>query len=146
MRHVVKSTPLDYWRLLFFVVSFFSLFLAVARAQKPSGANSPKYDSQTEMKIKATVEEVRLPPESAQRAIVHLLVKNGSDSLDVYLCPKSYLEDMGISFSNGDDIGLTGSKIKHDSADLILARDVVKGDVTLVLRDNKGNPVWSWHR
>ncbi len=146
MRHRVNSASPDYWRILFLVTSLSFLFLPVARAQKPGGANSPKYDSQTETKIKVTVEEVRLPPESAQRAVVHLLVKNGSDSLDVYLCPKSYLDDMGVSFSNGDDIALTGSKIKQDSADLILARDIVKGDVTLVLRDDKGNPVWSWHR
>jgi hypothetical protein len=32
------------------------------------------------------------------------------------------------------------------AADLILTRDVVKGDVTLVLRDDKGDPVWSWQR
>jgi hypothetical protein len=28
----------------------------------------------------------------------------------------------------------------------ILAREVVKGTDTLVLRDDKGNPVWTWHR
>ena len=36
--------------------------------------------------------------------------------------------------------------IKQGEADLILAREVVKGNDTLVLRDEKGNPVWSWHR
>ena len=54
--------------------------------------------------------------------------------------------DMGVSFSKGDEISLTGSKVKQGEADLILAREVVKGTDTLVLRDDKGNPVWSWHR
>jgi hypothetical protein len=53
---------------------------------------------------------------------------------------------MGVSFSKGDEIALTGSKVKQREADLILAREVVKGSDTLVLRDDKGNPVWSWRR
>ena len=73
-----------------------------------------------------------------------MLVKTGTDTADVYLCPKSFLDDMGVSFSKGDEIALTGSKIEQGEADLILAREAVKGN-TLVLRDERGNPVWSWH-
>jgi hypothetical protein len=50
----------------------------------------------------------------------------------------------GLGFSKGDEIALTGSKVKQGDADLILVREVVKGNDTLVLRDDKGNPVWSW--
>jgi hypothetical protein len=53
---------------------------------------------------------------------------------------------MGVSFAKGDEIALTGSKVKQDAADLVLAREVVKGSDTLVLRDDKGNPVWAWRR
>jgi hypothetical protein len=56
-----------------------------------------------------------------------LLVKTGSDTVDVYLCPKSFLDDMGVSLGKGDEIALTGSKVKQGEADLILAREVVKG-------------------
>jgi len=73
-------------------------------------------------------------------------VKNGTDTVDVYLCPKSFLQDMGVSFSKGDEIALTGSKVKQGEADLILVREVVKGSDTLVLRDEKGSPVWNWHK
>jgi hypothetical protein len=41
-------------------------------------------------------------------------------------------------------VAFTGSKVKYGGVDLILAREVVKGSDTLVLRDDKGNPVWSW--
>jgi hypothetical protein len=89
---------------------------------------------------------VKLPPKGSEKEIVHLLVKNGTEIVDLYLCPKSFLEEMGVSFSKGDEIALTGSKVKQDGADLVLAREVVKGNDTLVLRDDKGNPVWSWQR
>jgi len=36
--------------------------------------------------------------------------------------------------------------VQQSEADLILAREVVKGTGAIVLRDEKGNPVWSWRR
>ncbi len=44
----------------------------------------------------------------------------------MYLCPKPFLDDMGVSFSKGDEIALTGSKIKQGEADLSVARDVAR--------------------
>ena len=115
-------------------------------AQNTPETSPPKYDPHTETKMKGTVEEVKLPPKGRGKEITHLLLKNGTGTLDIYLCPKAFLDDMGVSFAKGDEIALTGSKIKQGEADLILAREVVKGSETLVLRDDKGNPVWNWHR
>lgn len=94
--------------------------------------------------MKGTVEEVKLPPKGGEKEVAHLLVKTGTDTVDVYLCPKSFLDDMGVSFGKGDEIAITGSKTKQGEADLILAREVVKGADTLLFRDDKGNPVWNW--
>jgi len=127
-----------------------SIFLAIAVlcslplvAQKAQETKGPKYDLNTETKMKGTVEEVKLPPKGREKEIAHLLVKIGTETMDVYLCPKSFLDDMGVSFSQGEEIVLTGSRVKQGEADLILAREIVKGTDTLVLRDAKGNPVWS---
>ncbi len=111
-------------------------------AQKPRETNRPKYDLSTETKMKGTVEEVKLPPTGSAREITYLLVKAGSDVIDVYLCPRSFLDDMGVTFSKGEEIALTGSRVKQGDAELVLGREVVKGTDTLVLRDDKGNPVW----
>jgi len=130
-----------FWNLIFPAVAVLCTQPLVA--QKAQEA-SPKYDVHTETKMKATVEEVKLP--DSKNEVAHLLVKTGTDIADVYLCPKAFLEDMGVSFSKGDEIALTGSRVKQGEADLILAREVVKGNDTLVLRDEKGNPIWSWQR
>jgi hypothetical protein len=53
---------------------------------------------------------------------------------------------MGSNLAKGDEVALTGSKIKQGDADLLLAREVVKGSDTLVLRDDKGKPIWNWHK
>jgi len=101
-----------------------TLPLAAKKAQETS---PPKYDVHTEIKMKGTVEEVKLPPKGSEKEVAHLLVKSGTDTADVYLGPKSLL----------DEIVLTGSKVKQGEADLILAREVVKGTDTLVLRDEE---------
>jgi len=129
-------------RVLFFAIFLESLCPLSAIAQKNQGPNSPKYDLSTETKMKVTVDEVKLPPKGSEKEVAHLLGKNRADSVDVYLCPKSFYDDMGMSFSKGDEVTLTGSKVKQGEADLILTRQVVKGNDTFVLRDDKGNPVW----
>ncbi len=117
------------------------LWTAALAAQKPQ--SPPKYDVHSETKLKGTVEEVKLPPKGSEKDIVHLLVKSGTDVVDVYLCPESFLDELGITFNKGDEIALTGSKVAQQETSLILAREVVKGTDDLVLRDEKGNPVWS---
>jgi hypothetical protein len=102
----------------------------------------PKYDATTETKMKGTIEELKLPEKGHEKDIVHLVMKNGDETVDIYLCPKSFMDDMGVTFSKGDEISFTGSKIKQDGSDMVLARQVSKGQDTLILRDDKGKPVW----
>jgi len=127
---------------IFLFLSISALLVVTAGAQKAAKPTPPKYDLQTETKIKGTIDEVKLPPKGSEKEIAHLLVKNGADTVDIYLCPKAFMDDMGMDFSKGDEISLTGSKIKQGEADLVLAREVVKGNNTFALRDAKGVPVW----
>ena len=133
-------------RVLLAFVAILSVDFASAQKNPANSTSSPKYDTHTETKMTATVQELKLPPKGSEEEVAHLFARNGPDTIDIYLCPQSFLADMGISFAKGDEIVLTGSKVKQGEADLILAREVVKGTDTLVLRDAKGNPVWNWHR
>jgi hypothetical protein len=69
-------------------------------------------------------------------------MKSSPDSSQVFLCPKKFLDDMGIEFKPDDAIEVTGSKVKQDGADLTLAREVVKSGETLTLRFKDGKPAW----
>jgi hypothetical protein len=142
----VLRLPIIFRRVLFLAMFVAVLCVDSASAQKnqTNTASPPKYDLKTEAKMNGTVEELKLPAKGSEKEPAHLLVMNGTDTVDVYLCPKSFLDDMGVSFKKGDEIALTGSKVKQAAADLILAREVVKGTDTLVLRDDKGTPIWNW--
>ena len=113
MRDAIRTTPSDSCRRLCLAVFLASLCLSQVLAQKTPKASLPKYDLQTEAKIKGTIEEVKLPPKGSAKEIVHLLLKNGLDTIDVYLCPKSFMDEMGMDFTKGDEITLTGSKVKQ---------------------------------
>ena len=114
------------------------VFVAVsAVAQAP-----PKYDPATETKIKGVVEELKFVPPTGGKPVAYLVVKSGQDTVQVFLGPKSFLDDMGASFKAADAVEVTGSKVKQDSGEMILAREVVKGDDTLTLRFKDGKPAW----
>lgn len=130
-----------------FVVAVLTVFSGVGSISKPAQASEPappKYDVQTETKIQGTIQDVTMPAGGHVKGVVHLSMKVGTDTIDVYLCPKSFLDEMGVEFNKGDEIVVTGSKVKQDNADLVLAKQAQKGQDTLVLRDDKGKPVWVW--
>jgi hypothetical protein len=113
------------------------VFAISAFAQAP-----PKYDAATETKVKGVVAELKFVPPTGGKPVAYLVMKSGQDSVQVFLCPKSFLDDMGASFKPADAVEVTGSKVKQDGADVILAREVVKGDDTLTLRFKDGKPAW----
>jgi hypothetical protein len=102
----------------------------------------PKYDPATETKLKGTVEELKFLPPIGAKQVGYLTVKNGSETIEVFLGPKKFLDDMGASFKTGDAVEVMGSKVKVDGTDQILAREVVKGDDVLTLRFADGKPAW----
>jgi len=102
----------------------------------------PKYDTATEGKIKGVVAELKLVPPTGGKPVAYLVMKSGPDAVQVFLCPKKFLDEMGMVFKADDEIEVTGSKIKLDGADLTLAREVTKGGDTLTLRFKDGKPAW----
>ena len=140
-----RPVPLKYAPLFLFVVAL-SLFSFSVHAQDASQTDhgAPKYDSKTELKTKGVVDEIKTLAFGSRTDFVELIVKSGDDKLPIYVCPKPFQDEMGISFAKGDEIAITGSKVKQETADVILARELVKGTDTLMLRDDKGKAVWDW--
>ena len=113
------------------------LLAACAFAQAP-----PKYDVTTETKIKGTVEQLKFDPPTGGKPLAYLVLKSGQDKVDIFLCPKSFLDEMGVVFKPSDELQVIGSKVKQGSADLILAREVITGGDTVTLRFADGKPAW----
>jgi hypothetical protein len=116
-----------------------------ALSQKPQSDDNPapKYDVHTETKIKGTIDEIKLLPFASRKDFTQLTLKSGNQTVYIYVCPKPFQDEMGISFAKGDEIAVTGFEYKQETSDMVLARELVKGTDTLMFRDDKGQPVWN---
>jgi hypothetical protein len=132
--------PAIAWKLCILV--FLMLAVPLALAQKQTG---PKYDLANEVKIKGTVEEVKTVG-TVEPKDTHLVLRTDKGLVEICLCPAKFLADMDMSFAKGDKLEVTGAKSKEgtEGTEVILAREIVRGENTLVLRDKTGGPVWTW--
>lgn len=135
MKHVIA------WKVFLVIVLMMLIPLALAYGQKQSG---PKYDAANEVVVSGTIDEIKtLGPEDSKDT--HLMLKTDKGMVEVCLCPAKFLTEMDMKFAKGDKIEVTGAKAKDkDDVEVILARSIVKGETTMVLRDKSGGPVWTW--
>lgn len=129
---------------LIMLLVLLSALPAVAQETPPTDHGAPRYDQKTETKTQGVVDDIKLLALGTRKDFVELIVKSGDATVPIYVCPKPFEDEMGITFSKGDEISVTGSKVKQEAADVILARQLVKGTDTLMFRDDKGNAVWDW--
>lgn len=133
---------------LLIAIAISTLSVASALAQRGMGQGAGRmYDPATETTVKGTVEEVKqIPGQRGGASGTHLIVKTDKETLEVHLGPTAFLEKEKFTFAKGDQIEVTGSKVKIGGADALLAREVKKGDKALTLRNAQGIPVWSGGR
>ncbi len=120
-----------------------------AVAQKGMGGpqDSPRYDPKTEVTVKGPVEEVKeYSNQGGWHTGQHVTLKTDKGTLDIHLGPTDYWKKHGFTLAKGDSIEVTGSKIKVDGAEVVVAREVKKGEKVVTLRNAQGVPAWSQGR
>ncbi len=120
-------------------LSFVVLLLTLSAISQTAGKNGPKYDVTKETKFKGTVTQVTEGAGATDPTV--MMVKVNDNVVIVRLAPKDYLKEIDCWIKVGDVVEVTGAKIT-DSGDEVMAREVVFGNNTMVLRDNKGVPIW----
>lgn len=103
------------------------------------------YNPATETTVKGTVEEVRTIP-ARHGTGTHLYLKTESGTYDVHLGPTKFIAEKNFTFAKGDQITVTGSHVKYDSHEAIIAREVRMDGKVLILRNAQGFPEWSGAR
>jgi hypothetical protein len=125
------------WKTILILLLVFAVPLAFAQKHK--------YDKTAEVTVKGAVEEVNSGDADKD---THLMLKTDKGLFEICLCPAKFLSALDMNFQKGDQLQVTGAKAKETDAgaekEIILAREIVKGDNTLVLRDKDGGPVWTW--
>jgi hypothetical protein len=57
----------------------------------------------------------------------HIQAKRKSKNFDVCVGPADFVKKLGVTFANGDEIHVIGSKVAVDDLDVILVREITKG-------------------
>jgi DNA/RNA endonuclease YhcR with UshA esterase domain len=63
-------------------------------------------------------------------------------TLEVHVAASQMMKTYEITLNKGDQVEVTGSKVKFGGEDTILARQVVRGNDIYVFRDKNGKPAW----
>jgi hypothetical protein len=101
----------------------------------------PKYDFANEVKLKGTIEEIKMVPGPYEG--VHVMLKTSTETILVHLAPEGFLKMLEFNVAKGDTLEVTGCKITGEFGPEILAREVISGNNDLTLRDKKGSPAWA---
>lgn len=112
------------------------------------GSNYNKlYDTKTVETISGTVTTIdKVYTDKNSTYGVHLTISTNNGEINVHLGPAWYIENQDLQIVKDDNITVTGSKVTYDGNKVIIAKEVVKGDQILKLRDEDGYPLWSGWR
>jgi hypothetical protein len=105
---------------------------------------APKYDKATEAVFKGVVQEVRERhcPVSGSLGEHFIMKLTDGSTIEVHITTVKFMKDFDFSFAKGDVVEVTGSKVKFEGVDTILAREIKRGNDVFAFRDKDGNPVW----
>jgi hypothetical protein len=114
---------------------------AYAQGGTRGGGN---YNPATETTVNGTVEAVAtVASPGAGGGGLHLTVAVPTGAIEVEVGPASFVAAKNVTFVKGDAVTVVGSKVTVSSRDVIIAREIKKGDQVLTLRDAKGFPLWA---
>jgi hypothetical protein len=111
-----------------------------ASAQTPP-PKAPEYDPAAEVTIKGMVESIHESKVLTDHPGLHLVLKTETETVEVHACPVRFLRELDFTIEKGDALTVTGSRPK--AGEVVVAREITKGQVSLQLRDKKGTPTWT---
>ena len=132
-----------------FVVMTAILGVAASASAQPSDCCSGAgdagrfYSSATETTVAGTVEDVKNVPPGGGNGGLHLILNTASGPVEVHVGPTWYVSSRNVTFTKGDAVSLVGSKMMMSGREVLIAREITKGQQTLTLRAANGAPVWS---
>ncbi len=112
---------------------------------KDPAAGVPQYNVKAETDFVGTILKVREVPVGEAFAGIHLTIQAKGDPIDVFLGPADFIKLMAMPLHVGmKDVGITGSRVKFEGNDLVLARELRIEKTVLSIRDETGFPNWLW--
>ncbi|HSD27092.1 MAG TPA: hypothetical protein VLL75_07280 [Vicinamibacteria bacterium] len=109
-------------------------------AKAPTG-KAPEYDTKAVVTIKGVVEDIHESKMRGDHPGLHLILKTETETVEVHACPVRFMSDLEFTIEKGDALTVEGSR--PEGGGIVVAREITKGQTSLILRDKTGAPVWT---
>jgi hypothetical protein len=120
-------------------------------------AQDPDYDLKSETTVTGTVADVKggrsalywfsrihtLGLGHMRAPEKRLLLRTDTEMVEIQLGPSVFLTNQKVEISDGDTLEVIGSRVTIGESQVVLARQLRKGDDTWALRDAAGQPLWN---
>jgi hypothetical protein len=117
-----------------------SPLLAQTPPAKAPTPKAPEYDPTAEVTFTGVVEDFHESQLRGDHPGLHLMVKTETESIEVHACPVRFLKELDFALDKGDTVKVIGSR--PGGTGVVIAREITKGQTSLILRDKAGAPVW----
>jgi hypothetical protein len=114
----------------------------------PGGPYQRQYNPESAFSTAGEIESIQtFVPAPGIAPGVRFLLKTPGEPVDVHLGPLWFIERLDLKLEPGEHVELRGSRVTIDGKPVVIAAEIRKGDIVLVLRDERGVPVWAgWRR
>jgi hypothetical protein len=119
--------------------AFFAASAALAAVYAVAQSAS-EYDPAAEVTVRGVVTEMHESKVATDHPGLHLVLKTETESVEVHACPVRFLSELEFTIDRGDKLTVLGSR--PTGAAVIVAREIRKGQESLIVRDAKGAPNW----
>ena len=133
------------WSTVAFIAFIFA-GTSAGLAQRGMGMGPMHYDVAAEITITGTVDDVQTmqpPGRGMGGGGIHLVFSTATGSIPVHVGPAAFVKSKEFTFAKGDALTVVGAKVTMNGEDVVIAREITKGNQRLTLRDAKGFPLWS---
>jgi hypothetical protein len=110
-------------------------------AQAPARAKAPEYDPKAEVTLKGVVDDLHESEMRGGHLGLHLVLRTEAETVEVHACPVRFMRELEFLIEKGDHVTVLGSR--PEGSDVVVAREIVKGLASLILRDKNGTPIWT---
>ena len=108
--------------------------------QHPIAQGSALYNPSNEILVTGTVVETKefACPVSEGEMGSHVMLQTGEGVVTVHLAPGRIVRSQKMSFQPGQTLSVVGSKSRITGSNDLIAREIMRGSETYILRDREG--------
>ncbi len=98
------------------------------------------YNPANEVVLRGVVQETQdfACPVSEGEVGSHLMLQTADGVVQVHLAPGRIMRSQNISFVRGEQVAVVGSRIRFRGKNDLIAREITRGNESLVFRDHAG--------